>query len=897
MYDLKELHSKLTDEQLLTFDKDAQYKCILASAGSGKTRTLVHQIIDDLNNGISPENIVAFTFTNKAADELLNRIKIMARINTPDIDLNGIYIGTIHSWCFDFISKNKNYINFSTLDELHQYSLISRLYDDIKINELYNTNFPKGIKEFIKDLDVFYNENLQINDLPEKLKKPISIYQKTLYDNRLIDFGSLISAAIEELIRSKKHPNIISLYVDEYQDVNPAQVTLIKTMLNDKTKLTVVGDELQCIYNWRGSDVMRIIEFKRDFPYKSKIFRLNYNFRSTKSIVNIANAFSERINIRDKTKKMIVKRKDNDYKMLLVSTRDEVDQAIQVQRIVSQFLQAGHKINDIAILFRSIKSSSEEIIEALNNAAIPVNCSLVGRGVNFVFNFILPLFEWIAIPIEDPKNEEEEKEIEERGNLLWNIAKEFISDPTFKESLFWNAVNIWKSEISNATNNSYNIRKLLYDFINNININIKADSNDLIVSLGIISQIIRSNEEIHRRRLVSKDRKSVKQIYRECIDSIRHNYFDFGESIPVNYSSNGILVTTVHQSKGLEFPIVIMPMIDRNRFPLRKSSHGTSFPDEVALRYGTSREDERRLFYVSITRAKERLILLDTAASSITDSSLFIQDIINDSNTDVLTEIPLKTDLFWNYKIESGKSDEIVHIGLSDLLIYMDCSFQFALRRKSNIQPQIGDELGYGKGLHEVIQRIFLNKSEGLNEELSSMVESYIHIPYQSSENEKSSKISIFDRIKFLETLGLFNLEILPEEKFELISENFIIDGIIDGISKNDDGTVSIYDWKSNIHSQFIERYKLQILIYALGLKKKGYTVKNAILIDVGESFKKGTLIKMEINLDEKDFANIDDTLKSNLKSLSESKFDPTPTIRSCSSCDMSKICSYKIII
>lgn len=896
MYDLQEFHSKLTDEQLRTFDKDVQYKCILASAGSGKTRTIVHQIIDDLNNGIPPESIVAFTFTNKAADELLNRIKGVAKINIPNIDLNGIYIGTIHSWCYDYILKNKNYINFSTLDELHQYSLLSRLYDDLKINLLYNTTFPKGIKEFARDLDIFYNENMQIHELPEKLKTPISIYQKTLFDNRLIDFGSLISVAIVELRKGYKKPQINSLYVDEYQDVNPAQVLLIKTMLNHNSKLTVVGDDLQCIYNWRGSDVKRIINFKSDFPFKSQVYRLNYNFRSTNSIVRVANNFSERISLRDKTKKMIVKRNDNDYKIIHISTHDEIDQANQILRIVSQFLQSGHKLTDIAILLRSIKSSSEEIIETLDNAGIHVDCSLVGRGVNFVFNFIIPLLEWVAIPIDDPKNEEDEKEIEQRGNLLWKVAKEFISVPSFKESLFWKAVNVWKTEITNKTNNSYNIRKLLYDFIQDVNINIKSDSNDLIVSIGIISQIIRSNEEIHRRRLISKERKSVQQVYRECIDSIRHNYFEFGESIPVDYSSRGILITTIHQSKGLEFPIVIMPMIDRNRFPLRQTSHGTSFPDEVALRYGTSREDERRLFYVSMTRAKDRLILLDTANSTIADSSLFIQDIIHDSYTSVLKEIPHQTDLFWDFKNESESSNQIIHIGLSDLLIYKDCPLQFALRKKSNIQPQIGDELGYGKGLHEVIQRIFLNKSEGVDEDLSNMVESYIHIPYQSTDSEKASKKSILDRIKYLDSLDLFKMEILPEEKFELFSDNFIIDGIIDGISKNEDETVSIYDWKSNIHSQFIERYRFQMQIYALGLKRKGYSVKKAILIDVGESYKKGKLVKMEINLDEKDFTLTEDTLRSNLKSLSEAKFDPIPSMMSCSSCDMSKICSYKIL-
>jgi len=898
MYDLSDFHSQLTDEQKDTLDNRINIKCILASAGSGKTRTLVHHIVDDINSGTPPSNIVAFTFTNKAADELLKRVKQVSKKVIPGVDINGIFIGTIHSWCLEFLSKQNKFINFTTLDELHQYSLISRLYDDLKIDELYKTTFPKGIKEFIKDIEIFFNENLEFNDLPKKLNPAISHYIETLLSNRILDFGSLIYFTIKELASSHDKPNILSLYVDEYQDVNPSQVILIQSMLlnsiNAKSKLTVVGDDLQCIYNWRGSDVNRIIDFKHDFPINSEIYRLNYNFRSTESIVNVSNNFSNRISRRDKLKKLISKKKINDKKLLYVSSSDEITQANHIRDIIQNFLKNGCHASEIAILLRSVSNSSEEILISLENAGITVDCFLQKRSYKFVFEFIIPLLEWVSIPKSEPKNEEEEKEQEDTANNIWVNAKYFISDKDLKENIFWRAINHWKKEIDNKTNDSYNIRKQLYTFFDSIAIKIDFSSSDLAVSIGILSQIIRSNEEIHRRRLMNKDRKSVQQIYRECIDSIRFNYFDFGESLPLQHSSNGILVTTIHQSKGLEFPVVIIPMINRNKFPVRQKKHGTSYPDSVASRYGTSREDEKRLFYVAMTRAKDRLILLDTADSSLSDSSDFIQDIISDSSFQLSSIIPSDADSYWNFEHERNTDEQLQSIAISDILIYIDCPFQYALRRKGNIQPQIGDELGFGKGLHEVIQRIFLNKAEGIQEDIEITVNKYVHIPYQSQVKENESKKSITDRVMFLNSNNIFDLKLLPEEKFELYFENYIIEGIIDGIVKNNDNSVTIFDWKSNIHTKFEERYKTQMLLYALGLSRKGIKVKSAILIDVGESFNKGTIVKKEINLSDSDYEKIENDLKIYLQDLEAKKFEPKPSALACSSCDMNNICKHK---
>ncbi len=168
------IKSTLSNEQRQIIDQSTSNTSILASAGSGKTRTLVHLLARDIVAGIPPTSIIAFTFTEKASEELLARVHFLLRQNASEISLEGMSIGTIHSWCLQHLLKQSDFYNFTSMDELHMDSLVSRLYDYFDLQNTYGLTYPRGIGKFLADIEVFYNENLTNADIPAKIQTSMS---------------------------------------------------------------------------------------------------------------------------------------------------------------------------------------------------------------------------------------------------------------------------------------------------------------------------------------------------------------------------------------------------------------------------------------------------------------------------------------------------------------------------------------------------------------------------------------------------------------------------------------------------------------------------------------------------------------------------------------------------
>jgi DNA helicase-2/ATP-dependent DNA helicase PcrA len=293
----------LSKEQKRPFVGTSDNASILAAAGSGKTRTLIHLLAADLCSGIPASGIVAFTFTDKAAKELLARIHVLGKEKMPGIDLSGIFIGTIHSWCLQYLYAQPDFYNITPIDELHFDALVGRLYDTLNLQTIYKEPFPRAIEPFLVDLEVFYNEHLTLPQVPAGIRPALSAFIDILSANRLLAFGGMIRHATEHLQKNGPIAELRSLYVDEYQDVNPAQTALVKAMVPPTGKIRVVGDDLQSIYNWRGSDVTRILEFPNEFA-PAEVFRLSTNYRSRPNIVKVANAVAEDIILKDPVKVM-----------------------------------------------------------------------------------------------------------------------------------------------------------------------------------------------------------------------------------------------------------------------------------------------------------------------------------------------------------------------------------------------------------------------------------------------------------------------------------------------------------------------------------------------------------------------------------------------------------------
>ena len=417
----------ISEEQRCSFAGTRDRASILAAAGSGKTRTLTHLLAHDLCSGIPASAIVAFTFTEKAAAELLARIHVLRNQKMQMVDLSGIFIGTIHSWCLQYIHSQPDFYNITPIDELHCDALVGRLYDVLKLEDLYKKTFPKAIEPFLTDLEIFYNEDLSLEKVPSAIGPALASFIEVLSANRLLTFGGMIRSATEHLEENGPLAELQSLYVDEYQDVNPAQTALIKAMIPPNGKLRVVGDDLQSIYNWRGSDVTKILEFPNEFK-PAEVFRLSTNYRSRPEVVTVANSVAEDIVLKDPQKVMQPGREKCECKVIhWVSTNNETDQAAAIVEIVKRFHNAGVPHSKIAILLRSVAGAGRPIYEALKAENIPVECPMLSRGGDFINQFLLPVLKWLHMEQLEPRNKQEEQEQEQAADSLWLSVAPWLS--------------------------------------------------------------------------------------------------------------------------------------------------------------------------------------------------------------------------------------------------------------------------------------------------------------------------------------------------------------------------------------------------------------------------------------------------------------------------------------
>lgn len=888
----------LSEEQQAPLIRSTKNAVILAAAGSGKTRTLVHLLAQDLADGIPPQGIVAFTFTEKAAEELLARVHAICRKNLPNVSLTGIYVGTIHSWCLRYLSEQSEFYNFTPIDELHTDALVSRLYDELGLEKAYGEPYPHGTNKFLADLEVFYNEHLELAQVPAHIRPSIAKFLDVLYRNRLMTFGGMIRHAVEHLQANGPVNGLKALYVDEYQDVNPAQVALIKAMLPDDGKVVVVGDDLQCIYQWRGSDVNRILHFSEEFEDAS-VHRLTTNYRARPAIVELANKVAENISVKDPLKVMRTGREDPGCPAVLwLSLESQQEQARAVVQIVKRFASHGVPWNRIAVLLRSVVGSGKPIVDALSAEGIPVNCPILSRGGDFIEEFLIPIFDWLRREQQEPKNEIEAAKLEEAADQLWHKAKKWVQVKEAEEQ-FWSALNEWMDAIEQQRNDAYDVRGHLYHFLDRCGIRVTPDDSSLMVGLGIASQIIRSVEEIHRRRLHGQPRRTPRGVMSEVYHALIRHHQTFGESVPIDTVMDGVVVTTVHQSKGLEWPVVIIPMLASRRFPVSSRGHGTSFPDSIAGRYGTSLEDERRLFYVAVTRAKERLFLLDPASGQSSrrngGRSIFLTELEKCASIRPTTLSQIPADVWKISEKDLEHPDPPpVRVGLSDILLHVECPYQFGLRRIAGVQPAVGDELGFGEGLHELIQRRLESDSPWTSDDRRRHVEKYVNLPYMSENGEAAARSAIEDRLEVLERLGVFDLAVESEVDVEVVLDSGIVHGVVDGIQREDDETVLVRDWKSNIHDELVPRYERQLQFYVYALRKQGKRVRKADIVDVGASVRNHKLVVRDIDISDRNINRLVTTVERSLRNIGEGKFHPNPGPATCAACDMYRLCGKR---
>ena len=871
-------------------------KCqlVVAAAGSGKTQMLVDVVAHRFEHELTSEDkrkLVIFTFTNNAADELSVRLGSLLQNHGVSHSHDRIFIGTIHSWCRQYLDKKKAIGDYKVMEEHEEFQMINRIYDMLGLDQAYEkgSRYSK-INKFINDLEVFYNEGLCTDDqkIPIKISVVLDKYFKFMEKESVIDFGMLIRKATSMLASGEEE--LLEVYVDEYQDVNTAQVKLLNNMIQGAgSRLFAVGDPRQAIYQWRGSDLERMMKFNKEFP-STKVYHLSVNRRSRSGIIKFANNIADNMDITNTEKlphmKIDPRRNDSRISVVNDTTKFEVEKVI---KLLKKLKEEGCDYDDISILFRSVKNHAGELMDALKNHGIPFYSPNVNNGTLFVSKFMCSVIELMRLMDEQSivQNQEEENEMLEKiDNCLSNICS-YCNNKNKKEIHV--AVARWKKQLVGKDSNDYNFRKQLFDFCTDLQFVIQPGDVELQDGFATVTKIMKTAEEVYRRRLVSfNDRPLPLYVFLNTVDwNLRHKLDEWTNRGMLIKERHGVTVSTVHAAKGLEWPIVILPRVRKGLFPVRSGCHQCSFMHPVAEKYGTTLEDEKRLWYVAVTRTRDRLFIFSGVEGTHKTSELLVGKMKYEDGQCITknTYTALKMELS---QVVRRSQKHYTKISVSDFLLMIECNYQFYLRKTCGIEVPVGEELGAGNILHSIIEKIATDHNYA---DIDQIVDEEVFLPLADQLRENRMKDSIKRKLKNAVASNILKDVKRAEYRFSIQYEGIMIDGTVDAIRESGNG-VEIIDWKSSIDAKFLNRYKLQLMLYALGLRNLGKHVLGASIVDL-DARKSHNEIK--VNVQNNKIKEMELIVNNSLKEADSDIPKTNPSLASCSICDVSAICPDRV--
>ena len=655
------IYENLNDDQIKAVKHQEGPCLVVAGAGSGKTRVLTSRIAALVNSGISPYNILAITFTNKAAKEMRDRLY---KYNINDVDK--IFVGTFHSFGLKIIRENLDACgldkNFSVLDSDDVLSIIRKILKDMNYDpKSVNPNYIKNRISYIKN--ELLNDN-QISQYFSSANEHIVIdvyntYKDILIKNNSVDFDDLLLLPTKlfqqnDDILDKYQEHYKYILIDEYQDTNNVQYTLSKLLSSKYRNLFAVGDPDQSIYMFRGANYKNILNFERDYP-DAKIIPLLVNYRSTQNILNAANEVISH-NLERKDKKLISNLGSGE-KIKFTSSYDEKHEITLVVEEINKLLKSGYTYNDIAIFYRT-NAQSRVVEEGILKANLPYK--VVGSYYFYSRKEIKNLICYLRL-IVNPHDDVSLRRVinvPKRG-----IGEKYINDLEHNAAI--NNISMFDA-INDSKGNVFK----------NIILKLQSDSQNMTIS-ELIEKILietKMKEELEKEQSLESELrldnlnefKSISASFEARTGST--NISDFLEEISLvadieehKVSDNAITLMTLHSAKGLEFKIVFIVGMEDGIFP-----HQNSFCEPGGL------EEERRLCYVGITRAKEKLYLSNArkrmlyGKENLTIPSRFLKEIpeelIEISKSSIKEEKKIdKTKVFYDEDQEYVVGQVVMH--------------------------------------------------------------------------------------------------------------------------------------------------------------------------------------------------------------------------------------------
>ena len=591
---------------------------IIAGAGSGKTRVITYRVAHLIRNGVDAFNILVLTFTNKAAREMRDRITHLVGTGAKNI-----WMGTFHSVFAKLLRVEADKIgypnNFTIYDTDDSKSVLRAILKEMNLDDkLYNPNFVHNRISAAKNNLVSWqeyqqNEQIQADDFSSGRGQLGVIYQNYVsrcYRAGAMDFDDLLFKTNELL---KNHPDVLNKYqhkfkylmVDEYQDTNFSQYLIVKKLAAVNENICVVGDDAQSIYAFRGANIQNILNFEKDYP-DLKIFKLEQNYRSTQNIVNVANSIIS--NNKEQLKKNVFSEKEvGDKIKVMRAFSDNEEGKMVAEAIMQERSTKGLKWHDFAILYRT-NAQSRSMEEALRKLGTPYK---IYGGLSFYQRKeIKDLIAYFRLTF-NPNDEEALKRV-------INYPRRGIGDTTLDRiivSADQNKITPWEVIINPSkyldgrTSASVGIFATMIQSFQVITKTLTAYEAALHISQhsGLLKDLYedKSVEGLNRYENIQELLNGIKE-FSEREDIEEKGLDVFMQDIALltnddndkNKDADTVSLMTIHSSKGLEFPQVHVVGLEENLFP-----------SQMALNSRSDLEEERRLFYVGITRAETKLTL------------------------------------------------------------------------------------------------------------------------------------------------------------------------------------------------------------------------------------------------------------------------------------------------
>ena len=836
----------VSDDQKIAIISNSKYTRIIAGAGAGKTETLARKILYHLiYKKMPPSSIVAFTFTEKAAQSMKSRIH-QRLLDLGESDLlrkfGEMYVGTIHGYCSRLLQDKYGFSNYSVLDENQHMAFIIREGYNIGLNKAEYDKYGSYLmrcKVFITTLGAYYSELIDINSLTNKdehFKKMLERYEDSLKKHHKLTFDTMINTTILK-IKKNNSPlnNLKGLVIDEFQDINKAQFVLIK-LLSQNAEVTIVGDPRQSIYQWRGGNPEFFEHFTKEFD-GVQTYEINENRRSPQEIVRVSNRISKSFSNVDYGD-MTWKRNDKGLigKVSFLNAEHEAD---QIANEISFLAKNKHiPYSNFAILLRSIRTSADPLINAFKTYNIPY---IIGGKVGlFKRDEAQALGMFTTWLLDDGywQLDAYGRQTIRGDNLRDKALSKWVG--VIRYDLVESDVKIklasWKRKVlGNVPSDNYGYKDVLHELLNilgfkNLNQNDVLDAV-VMANVGSFSKIIGDFETSFR--LGGERRGFATELKHLCNFLNGYAVISYDEQpYEEEEGLNAVSIMTIHQSKGLQWPIVFLPSMINGRFPSRRTTKPESIwmidPSTISNDgYFEKKDSELRLFYVAISRAMNAVVLsyFDKHVKQSAKPSEYF-DMINDFCMLVKEMRDLQLIRFTTQV--NDLQDVIESFPVKELIDYEMCPYHYRLSKKWGYIQGVNTFMGYGDALHHILQ-LTSQKIKNEGKEYSVALEEAakeFYLPYASQEfKDKLLKTVKHELLEYITENGEYLENVQETEmRIEFPAKHATITGKVDVILRSDIG-LEVRDYKSSDTVMKKEHSELQVRLYAKGLRDLGWDI------------------------------------------------------------------------